>query len=99
MTKEEKEVYWKDHIENGFQAYTLPPYMKDGVILWVTRGIDPGSFLMAVLENDFVNAVFKADHNNLAKLKEWAHFVYWHLPAPCHGSIERVKVWKGLSDD
>jgi hypothetical protein len=42
----------------------IPDYMKQGIFMYLVHGIPPGSFLMAVLENDLYLATHKADVNN-----------------------------------
>ena len=93
MTNEE---YVEERIEKGFKRLGLPPYMKDGVVLWVTRGIRPGGFLMAVMENSLVDAFLRADDNNTSAMRDWANFVYNDLPAGCHGSTQKVREWASM---
>ena len=73
-------------------------YMEPGVRLYVEQGISPGSFLKAVLANDFMGAVGQADSSNGELLREWAEFVYNCLPHDCWGSPEKVRNWKGLNN-
>lgn len=70
------------------------PYMTNSVKLWVENGIRPGSFLTAVLANDFVSATVKADSLNKTKLTEWAQFIYNELPQDSWGSYEKLKEWE-----
>lgn len=52
-----------------------------------------GDFLRAVLENNFMEAVGRADEDNRRDLYEIAEFVYNNIPSICHGSPERVSQW------
>ncbi len=72
---------------------TLPSYMIDGLMLYYTNGISPGSFLYAVLCNDLKGAFGAADETNRAHMFEWASFMYNHMPAQAQGSPEKVKAW------
>jgi len=72
--------------------------MEPSVRLYVEEGISPGSFLKAVLANDFMGAVGRADSSNSELLREWAMFVYNYLPENCWGSYDVVKEWKGLNN-
>lgn len=76
---------------------TLPgtsPYMRAAVERWLEDGvIDPGSFLWAVVTNDLLLAVGKADDENKHLLAEWARWFYNKAPGGSHGSIEKVKAW------
>jgi hypothetical protein len=75
--------------------YTKIPnaYMKDGLQRWVEKGIYPGSFLTAVLENNLFDAVGRADATNINLIKEWVVFIYNELPSGCYGSRETMEHW------
>ncbi len=75
------------------------PYMRPGVERWIEKGIRPGDFLMAVIENDFVSAVAYADRFNRANLKEWMDWFMEHAPGACWGSVAKAKNWKGLNNE
>ncbi len=60
---------------------------------YALRGIPPGSFLMAILENDLMEAIGRADADNLKTLKAIVTFVYMELPSSCWKSPERVNAW------
>lgn len=79
--------------------YTKCPskYMIHGLQLYVEQGIKPGSFLQAVLANDFTKAVTKADSANRELLHEWAIFILNELPDECWGSWEALKNWQGTN--
>lgn len=90
--------YIIEQIELGFQECNLPEYMKEGVLRYIFDGILSGSFLGAILENNLVGAFKFADDNNLASMKDWVRFLYWHLPSNCWGSEKKVKKWRGLNN-
>lgn len=71
----------------------IPQHMWGAVRRWVDQGIEGGSFLMAVMNNDFMGAVSKADDSNILCLKQWAMFVYNDLPSGCWGSEEKCNSW------
>ena len=71
----------------------LPPYMHDGVALWITRGIEPGSFLSAVINNNLRGAVMRADDFNRDMLREWVGFFYNYAPSQCWGSQDKAREW------
>lgn len=76
-----------------FRGYEIPDYMMPGLTRYVEQGIEPGSFLYAVLCNDLKDACGRADENNLANLPAYAAWIYNEAPAQCHGSPERVQAW------
>lgn len=75
------------------QGYPLPAYMKDGVVNFVFDGLEPGSFLYAVLCNDLKHSVINADQNNKGLIVEWALLMYNGVPVECQGNTERVAAW------
>lgn len=73
--------------------HLVPVHMHDVVERWIEQGIPGGSFLTAVMENDFMQAVGRADYINLKYLEGWAEFLYNYAPSACHGSTEKVRAW------
>jgi len=71
----------------------VPSYMWEGIRNYVNQRIAPGSFLRAVLENNFKDVVGYADENNLRCLPQWAKLLRWQIPSACQGSPEKVKAW------
>jgi len=71
----------------------LPEHMRDGMQRYIERGIPPGSFLTAVLENDLMLAVLRADSINRRHLFDLAEFLYSKAPTMCWGSRESVDLW------
>ena len=76
-----------------FRNYYIRPDMVDALRRYVEHRIEPGSFLMAVLSNDFMEAAGRADEENAANLPAFAAYVYNEMPGSCHGSLERVIKW------
>ena len=42
----------------------IPDYMRGGLRRYLAHGIEPGSFLSAVLRNDLIDACGRADDTN-----------------------------------
>jgi len=59
-------------------------------------GIETGGFLRACLENDFMEAVGRADDDNIRVLCKICSYIYNEIPSPCHGSPEKVQAWLDL---
>lgn len=70
----------------------IPGHMHDGVILYIEKGIKPGSFLTAIFANDFMEACRRADDMNAACLFDYGRLLY-SAPLGCHGSPEAVRDW------
>ena len=71
----------------------IPEHMRPGLTRYIERGIKPGSFMRAVLENDLKNAVFLADDINRQHLVDWVQILYTYAPGNCWGSPEKFKAW------
>lgn len=78
-------------LEDG--RHLIPDHMFEGIQRYVMRGIPGGSFLTAILCNDFMKAVGQADAENQRALVGWAHFLYNNVPSGCYGSAEKVATW------
>lgn len=79
-----------------YLGWEIPDQMMDGLLLYVNDGILPGSFMQAVLSNDFVGAVKRADHANMYNLPAYADFLYNRAPEACWGSPEKMQAWAAL---
>jgi hypothetical protein len=69
-----------EHLIGSFQRY----------FWW---GIDPGSFLSAVLANDLMQTMNRADDRNRRMLFKICCFVYTQLPSDCHGDWQYFNDW------
>lgn len=87
-----------DYSVDGYSArgQHLSPLMIQALDRYVNNGYQPGGFLTAVLKNDFMTAVAKADENNIQSLAALAIYIYNELPATCHGSPELVERWLSM---
>lgn len=72
----------------------VPHHIRDGFKLWIENGINPGSFVMSVLENNLSEALGRADHINRDKLHSIVCWLYNFAPSDCWGSPEIVKKWE-----
>lgn len=79
--------------EQMFKYDDLPEHMQDGMRLYIERGIEGGSFMMAVLCNDLMGACGRADHINRERLFDYCNFLYNEAPSSCWGSSEKVEAW------
>ena len=71
----------------------LPDHMKNGMQMYLEHGIEPGSFLYAVLCNDLKGALSRADHINAAHLGNIVSYCYNEIPSDAWGSPEKVNRW------
>ena len=71
----------------------LPEHMQGAMERYMQYGIEPGSFLTAVLCNDLMGAVGRADSINRARLNDYATWLYNNAPRMSFGSLEKVERW------
>lgn len=63
---------------------------KQSVDLYVTDRIQPGSFVTAILSNDLMGAVIKADNESSKLLVQFVDYVLAKVPMNLYGSAEIV---------
>jgi hypothetical protein len=66
---------------------------------WEQYGVEPGQFLTAVLCNDLVGAVNRADDDNAPVLRLIVLYVYNELPGNCWGSYQIMQDWRDKHED
>lgn len=72
----------------------IPEHMHGAVYRYVMHGAQPGDFLCAILDNDFMEAAGRADDDNLRALAGWAKFLYNFMPGGSFRSAERRLEWQ-----
>jgi hypothetical protein len=72
----------------------IPSSIKSAIDAHAELGHRCGDFVQAVLENNFREAVVRADRESYKALREIAQYVYCSLPSDSHGSQEKVKYWR-----
>lgn len=81
---------FKRHYDTAYAH--IPEHMRDGARRYLENGIKPGGFMTAVLENNFSEAVMRADTTNIGLLKNYQAFLR-AVPKACWGSPEAVHQW------
>ena len=76
-----------------FDFDKCPKRYRGGLARYAQYGIQPGGFLTAVLSNDLVGAINRADSYGRDNLCAIVDFIYWELPGLLWGSSERVGTW------
>ena len=74
----------------------IRPDIKESLDAYVAMGRPTGGFLEAVLCNNLMEAVGRADPYNLGTLHQICGYVYNEIPGNCHGSPEIVRAWYDL---
>ena len=83
MTYEEIRQYAEDNNEPGLTSEELDhvAMCMEHIQKWYYEGYPLGHFLTAVVNNNLMEAVFRADAVNIRALKLYAWFLTWNLPA------------------
>ena len=71
----------------------IPVHTQEALNNYIEHKRYPGGFLTAVLTNDLMGAIGKADSSNIAALPLIARYVYNQLPRTSWGSEERLHKW------
>jgi hypothetical protein len=77
----------------SFADYNIPQHTQGALKRYVEHGYMPGGFLTAVLCNDLVRAVCRADHMNQACLADIVKWVYNSMPMAARGSEDNMMNW------
>lgn len=81
------------HMLDDYDYYDVPVHIRQGLDYYFVYGIPGGSFLDAVLKNDLVGAVLKADNLNSVKLTNIIRWLINTAPNGSYGSLQNVNDW------
>lgn len=90
--------------EYTYRKWRITSHMMESIKLYVSKGIEPGHFLSAVMCNDFVKAIMYADDTNIQNLPAFGAYLYNEVPSNAWGSYENFEFWvrkgghKGIYD-
>jgi hypothetical protein len=76
------------------RAYVARPDTIAALDNWQATATEQGGFIHAILCNDLIKAMHRADGNNLRNLPAIIRYCYMHLDPECWGSVEKVANWK-----
>lgn len=82
-----------DKIDALSTIYHVPNILIEGLAKYVEHKIPTGDFLRAILSNDLMQAVSRADNYNINYLREIVTYIHSELPVGCYGSKEAVERW------
>ena len=71
----------------------LPEGLASGMERYIEEGIQPGSFLTAVICNNLREAFARADDNNQKLMFDIVKWMYNEAPSHCWGSPALVLKW------
>ncbi len=71
----------------------LPEGLRGGAQRYIESGIEPGGFLSAVICNDLLGAVGRADATDILELPKIVRWFYNEAPGDCWGSRDAMHQW------
>ena len=77
----------------------IPIQIKESLQRYVVYGLDCGHFVEAVLRNDLIDAITRADAENLRLIHQIIIYCLNALPSTCWGTPEKVAEWKKKISD
>lgn len=69
------------------------PLVRDELRLYVEDKLQPGDFVLAMLEGDLEKAMFRADSHNLKHLKLIYRWVRNNVHPAMSGCVDKVDEW------
>jgi hypothetical protein len=75
----------------------VPEHLRDGLQLYVERGVEPGGFLCAVLENDLFGAFRHGSESSLRGIHGLCMWIYNYAPRPVWGDRATRLAWQRLN--
>lgn len=84
-----------DEINTFTASYEcLPEHMREVARRYVEDGIEPGSFLSAVLGNNLTLSFILADERNRKRMADFVTWLLHRCPRGAWGDAEKVKHWQ-----
>jgi hypothetical protein len=78
----------------------IPDLIQESLWNYIAYGLPPGSFMEAVLKNDFIAAMSRADSNWSGRsLKDLARWIDKYMPYYLRCSEESMKNWARRTDE
>jgi len=71
----------------------IPYHMLISLVAYRDNGRYVGGFLEALLSNDLMKALARADDNNIMALADYGKILYNDMPSDSWGSPEQYKAW------
>ncbi len=82
-----------DEQKLAMSEHGIPEYMHGGLVRYYENGIEPGSFLTAVLNNDLKEAFGRADDTNQHCMRSYVMWLYNHAPGGSWGFSGATDKW------
>ena len=79
------------HLSN--RGEHIDPIIRDALVAYCIHRRKPGQFLVACLQNDFVQAATRADWSNRHQLHLIASWIFTYAPSSAWGDPMKVDMW------
>lgn len=76
-----------------FRHFSIPDHMLRAIQRYIERGLPPGHFLAAVIDNNLREAISRADDENMNNLPAYVAYFYNKAPSACWGSSQKREAW------
>jgi len=83
----------EQELRQSLDEYGVPDHMHGGITRYILQGIPPGDFLTAVICNDLMNALGRADDINREALFSFVNWFYNVAPTDCWKSKKNMQDW------
>lgn len=87
------ETVYRSQLAHMLQENGIPRTMWESMIEYIMVGRPVGDFLEALLCNDLMKAVAKADLINIQRLQDYCMFLIGCAPIGCYGTPAAYKEW------
>lgn len=78
----------------SLKAAGVPAHLHGGIVRYCISGLRPGGFLTAVIMNDLLLAVCRADDDvSMEEMRAVCRWLYNDAPSACRGSAEAMARW------
>jgi hypothetical protein len=81
------------NLDVSWYGQRVPQHLREGIRRYILQGVLPGDFLRAVISNDAVGTVMRADEVSFANLKAVVGWFESYAPIACRGSPEAMRTW------
>ena len=76
-----------------FREFYIRDQMMEGIENYIKHRQVPGSFLSAIISNDLIGAVGRADDENMKNIPAFVEYFYNNAPPVCWGSEKNMNQW------
>lgn len=76
-----------------FSGYRMTDESRQSLYNYFVHGLEPGSFMTAVLSNNLYGACARADSTNIGLIQQYSLWIVNHAPHGSYGDTVTVRGW------